>query len=238
MPAVVDWMVEAVVVPAERAHRRTVATAVALDESCSSDAEEDPKWLRRWHSEGDATIHTSTTTTTNANANTTTRRSQSFPHPMEHEFNNDNDNNDDDDDESVEPATMVLGPLVFSPDAASAHRVARQQRQQQRISQQQQQQPVLPPDDSSLFTSLDDSRSYQLGRLGMQQQGLFLVLFADDIHSTSELVDALRDFLGGSTNVYTDSLLSSVIKRLRQFGYLVVREKEKRKYGESYTFIV
>lgn len=66
-----------------------------------------------------------------------------------------------------------------------------------------------------------DKRAEQLGCLGAEGGGLYLVLHADDIHSPSQLLDALRGFWGAS-NYYTDTLLGKLVKSLRHYGQLVV----------------
>jgi len=60
----------------------------------------------------------------------------------------------------------------------------------------------------------------KVGNIGRQGRGLYLVLFADDIHSPSQWIDALREFLGASS-YYTDSLLAKFVRALRQYGQLV-----------------
>lgn len=60
-----------------------------------------------------------------------------------------------------------------------------------------------------------------LGRLGSKQQGLYVVLLADDVHSTTHLLEAVREFWGGS-NFYTDTLLQKLLRALKQYGSLVV----------------
>ena len=61
----------------------------------------------------------------------------------------------------------------------------------------------------------------RLGEEGLKGHGLYLILHADDIHTTSQIVDALRDHFGGSS-YYTDSLLGRLARALRQTGQLVV----------------
>ncbi|KAL3941667.1 MAG: hypothetical protein SGBAC_004008 [Bacillariaceae sp.] len=65
------------------------------------------------------------------------------------------------------------------------------------------------------------TKAEKLGLLARQGGGMFLVLKSDDIHSTSNWVDALRE-LFGSSSLYTDSILHKLVKALRQFGQLVV----------------
>jgi hypothetical protein len=60
-----------------------------------------------------------------------------------------------------------------------------------------------------------------LGRLGAAERGLYIVLLADDVHSTQQLLEALREFLGFS-NFYTDTLLQKVARALKLFGQLVL----------------
>jgi hypothetical protein len=87
---------------------------------------------------------------------------------------------------------------IFSPTAASADRTTRA---------------------SSI---VDDAVSLELGNLGAAGGGLFIVLFADDVHSTTELLDGLREFFGANI-VYTETLLGKLVRALRLYGHLVVR---------------
>jgi hypothetical protein len=61
----------------------------------------------------------------------------------------------------------------------------------------------------------------KLGMLGRQGGGLYLVLRSDDIHTTAQWVDALRELLGPSS-LYTDSILQKLVRALRQYGQLAV----------------
>ena len=61
----------------------------------------------------------------------------------------------------------------------------------------------------------------RLGILGREGGGLYLVLRSDDIHTTVQWVDALRELLGTSS-LYTDSILQKLVRALRQYGQLVV----------------
>ena len=67
---------------------------------------------------------------------------------------------------------------------------------------------VFSPTAASTSTNRDNNRAEagaeQLAISGRNGHGLFLVLHADDIHSTQELLVALREFLGTS-NYYTVS---------------------------------
>ncbi|CAJ1952324.1 unnamed protein product [Cylindrotheca closterium] len=65
------------------------------------------------------------------------------------------------------------------------------------------------------------TKAEKLGILARQGGGMFLVLKSDDIHSTLNWVDALRE-LFGTSSLYTDSILHKLVKALRQFGQLVV----------------
>ncbi len=65
------------------------------------------------------------------------------------------------------------------------------------------------------------SKAEQLGMLAREGGGLFLILKSDDIHTTPQWVDALRDLLGTSS-LYTDSILQKLVRALRQYGQLVV----------------
>ena len=111
---------------------------------------------------------------------------------------------DDDDllgDESFPFRAAAPTARVFSPAAASGS-ARRMQLQQQ-----------------DMETS--NERAKELGKIGASGGGLYLVLHADDIHSTQQLLDALRDFLSIS-NYYTESLLNNLARALRQFGQLVI----------------
>jgi hypothetical protein len=94
--------------------------------------------------------------------------------------------------------SMRIRAHVFSPTAASAAKAERDA-----VSKQQ------------------DDQALHLGQTGQAGHGLYLVLHADDIHSSAELFDALREFLGPS-NYYTDSLLGKLVRALRQYGQLVI----------------
>jgi len=60
----------------------------------------------------------------------------------------------------------------------------------------------------------------KLGKVGSEEGGLYLIVHGDDIQTTSQWVDALRDVFGGP--FYTDALLTRVVKNLRIHGQLVV----------------
>ena len=68
----------------------------------------------------------------------------------------------------------------------------------------------------------------QLGKDGCQGQGLFLVLYYDDIHAMPQWVDMIRDlFRGGSgstgsTHYYNDTLIGQVLQALQKYGIMVV----------------
>jgi hypothetical protein len=94
--------------------------------------------------------------------------------------------------------SMRIRAHVFSPTAASAAKAERDA-----VSKRQ------------------DDQALTLGQTGQAGHGLYLVLHADDIHSSAQLFDALREFLGPS-NYYTDSLLGKLVRALRQYGQLVI----------------
>jgi hypothetical protein len=94
--------------------------------------------------------------------------------------------------------SMRIRAHVFSPTAASAAKAERDA-----VSKRQ------------------DDQALTLGQTGQAGHGLYLVLHADDIHSSAQLFDALREFLGTS-NYYTDSLLGKLVRALRQYGQLVI----------------
>ena len=78
---------------------------------------------------------------------------------------------------------------------------------------------VFSPTAASTTTDPDHDRATavaeRLAATGRAGHGLFLVLHADDIHSTQQLLDALRDFLGTS-NYYTVSISTSSSDALQQ----------------------
>lgn len=94
--------------------------------------------------------------------------------------------------------SMRIRAHVFSPTAASAAKAERDA-----VSKRQ------------------DDQALNLGLTGQAGHGLYVVLHADDIHSSAQLFDALREFLGPS-NYYTDSLLGKLVRALRQYGQLVI----------------
>lgn len=65
------------------------------------------------------------------------------------------------------------------------------------------------------------TKAERLGILAREGGGLYLVLKSDDIHTSPQLIDALRDLLGTSS-LYTESILQKVVRALKQFGQLVV----------------
>ena len=65
------------------------------------------------------------------------------------------------------------------------------------------------------------SKVERLGILAREGGGLFLILKSDDIHTTPEVVTALRDLFGTSSS-YTESILNRLVRALRQHGQLVV----------------
>jgi hypothetical protein len=65
------------------------------------------------------------------------------------------------------------------------------------------------------------SNTQKLGMDGREGHGLFLILHADDIHTTTQIVDALRELYGGSS-YFTDTLLGRIVRALRSHGQLVV----------------
>ena len=90
-------------------------------------------------------------------------------------------------------------PHVFSPEAASSSAAHR----------------------ANKMTRFQEERAVELGLMGSAGQGWYIVLHADDIRSSNQIADAIREFLGTS-NYYTDSLLLRMIRALRQYGQLVL----------------
>jgi len=68
--------------------------------------------------------------------------------------------------------------------------------------------------------SKQDEMAEKLGRVGAKGQGLYLVLFAGDIHSDSQRLEALKEFLG--TSYYQDPLVGKFVMALKQYGHLVI----------------
>jgi hypothetical protein len=97
---------------------------------------------------------------------------------------------------------------LFSPLAAGSMKVKRYE-----------QQPKIKPPPTN--NSKELTKAERLGMLAREGGGLFLVVKSDDIHSTSNWVDTLRDLLGTSS-LYTDSILQKLVRAVRQFGQLVV----------------
>jgi len=209
VPACVDWIVTTVAANAEEAYRRA-----------HPKLNSDTRALRKMESEGYSFR----------------QQHQHRQHPYQHPFRtlslpppeeDDDDHEDDDDFEmlfadyfemhSIPMAVVDIdGPSpggiaaaaaraqVFSPNAASAT---------ERVDGGS----GKPRGEVSRM----DEIAEQLGRVGAAANGLYIVLFADDIHSTSQLVDALREFLGNS-NFYTDTLMGKFVRALRTFGHLVI----------------
>ncbi len=69
-----------------------------------------------------------------------------------------------------------------------------------------------------------------LGQLGSEQDGLYIVLHADDIHHPSDITVALKDLytskqqhgLNNSYNPHTEAILNKIARLLKQRGNLVV----------------
>jgi len=140
--------------------------------------------------------------------------SESAVDRMDVDVEDDSENTDDSDEErseSMAPLGLAqqsyagthsnpLGrPHVFSPEAASSSAAKK-------------------PDAIARF---HEQRAAMLGATGSAGHGWYLVLHADDIHSSTQIADAIREFLGTS-NYYTDSLLQKVIRALRLYGQLVI----------------
>ena len=109
--------------------------------------------------------------------------------------------------------TTNLEHLHFSPRAAGSMKVKREDTKYN-----------LPPIPTIEPISKQDpgyTKAEKLGMLAREGGGLFLVLKSDDIHSTNNWVEALRDLLGTSS-LYTDSILQKLVRALRQYGQLVV----------------
>lgn len=110
---------------------------------------------------------------------------------------------------------FVMQDGIFSPSAASRSS-SRSFHDQDQDDQEAHGAPFVAHDNS-----LAPLSAGELGRIGKEGHGLYLVLFADDIHSPQQWIDALRDFLGASS-YYTDSILAKFVRALRQYGQLVV----------------
>ena len=61
----------------------------------------------------------------------------------------------------------------------------------------------------------------ELGNTGRLGNGLYLVLHADDIHSTQQFIEALKDFYGVNS-YYGDSVIGKLVRALRLYGQLVI----------------
>jgi len=132
---------------------------------------------------------------------------------MEIDVEDDSEYTDDSDDERSEslnplglthnhggPHPNPLGtPHVFSPEAASSSSSKKM----------------------DAVARFHEQRAAMLGSTGSSGHGWYLVLHADDIHSSTQIADAIREFLGTS-NYYSDALLQKVIRALRQYGQLVI----------------
>eukprot|EP00429_Kryptoperidinium_foliaceum_P025649 CAMPEP_0176145034 /NCGR_PEP_ID=MMETSP0120_2-20121206/73859_1 /TAXON_ID=160619 /ORGANISM="Kryptoperidinium foliaceum, Strain CCMP 1326" /LENGTH=466 /DNA_ID=CAMNT_0017481451 /DNA_START=272 /DNA_END=1669 /DNA_ORIENTATION=- len=103
---------------------------------------------------------------------------------------------------------VIAGDVGFDPAAAGSHKAVRSQNSMDSSDENDTKTPQL-------------TRAERLGMLARDGGGLFLVLKADDIHTSHQWVDALRDLLGTSS-LYTDSILQKLVKALRQYGQLVV----------------
>ena len=89
---------------------------------------------------------------------------------------------------------------VFSPMAAS--------NSQQSIATRQEQEEAT-------------AAAIALGNTGRLGNGLYIVLHADDIHSSQQFLEALKDFYGVNKS-YGDSLIQKLVRALRLYGQLVV----------------
>jgi hypothetical protein len=236
VPAMVDWMVQHVVRQAEMAYARThpvmstTSSATSLSPYQQGDDGDDEAM------DGLAESHS------------TMQQSRSWPEASSEPGDEDRGSDDttmenaydvsysrvmdtddvimaDNEHEAVVDS-QVYGPLVFSPEAASASRQSR--RQPDPASSQ-----PFARDDMNDSSTLDDP-ALTLGNVGAQGGGLYICLMADDIHSTQELVVALREFwgidsaVGGAgfstavSTLYTDTILNRLVRTLRLFGHLVV----------------
>jgi hypothetical protein len=110
--------------------------------------------------------------------------------------------------------TSDTTPSIFNPHAAGSIKLQRQSSANSSANSEDM-------DDTIVVKSKTLSQAEQLGMLGRQGGGLYLVLRSDDIHTTAQWVDALRDLLGTSS-LYTDSILQKLVRALRQYGQLVV----------------
>lgn len=91
--------------------------------------------------------------------------------------------------------------------------------------------PAAASTSKSMHGSLNNSISFDrdapsitqnLGVDGREGHGLYLILHTDDnIHTPSQIVEALRDLYGGSS-YFTDSVLGRLARVLKQYGQLVV----------------
>lgn len=103
---------------------------------------------------------------------------------------------------------------VFSPLAAGSMKYKREDSKET---------PPIPMITSSPIVKRPTAytKAERLGMLAREEGGLFLVLKSDDIHSPSQIIDALRSVFG-NTSLYTDSILTKLVRAIKQYGQLVV----------------
>lgn len=113
---------------------------------------------------------------------------------------------------------VIAGDVGFDPAAAGSHKAVRSGMQTSDVN-------GIDDDHNDDYDDAPSTPRYtaaeRLGILAREGGGLFLVLKSDDIHTTHQWVDALRDLLGTSS-LYTDSILQKLVRALRQYGQLVV----------------
>jgi len=81
--------------------------------------------------------------------------------------------------------------------------------------------PKLPPRKKTPPSSKKNpsSQALALGEKGRLNNGLFLILHSDDVHSTETITSALHELLGGWPR---DTLLSKIVKLVKSSGELVI----------------
>lgn len=193
VPSCIDWLVTQVAANAEIAYSRANATTIKTSLSASSMAVDDTS------DEELATKYLSIFGYLPA------------AETMELDFESAIDGDSDNDDlpvhnalphNTIVPEYLAAGAQIFSPSAASLTRRS---------------------DDATVKLSdvEADERALRLGLAGSEGLGLYIVLHADDIHSTKDLLDALRDF-SGKPIYRSEVVLHKLIKLLRTYGQLVI----------------
>ncbi|GKZ00839.1 hypothetical protein MPSEU_001035600 [Mayamaea pseudoterrestris] len=250
VPATVDWMVQVIVRQAQVAYARTHPHDRRDDENNNLPYNQQSA-VRRLSAGGE---NVSVGLAGDYDEQAGLQRSYSLPDHASMHDNDDADDNYDDDmvmetnegtDAATSASSLEHAPLVFSPAAASANRLARQQRRLARMDENDHDETGIRLAQSfdvgrsisnERFLMSESSPPLLLGRAGAKSGGLYIILFADDIHSTHDLFAALKDFLwsnvgddAGASSLRAmsgllsiDAHLTKLVRALRQHGHLVV----------------